>query len=99
MTRFATEWSTHGLRPLLLSHSATNRAAAVAAAVPRSCGYAYVRSFANIYVVMVRYSAPFELPAARAAVGAHLPEIERLTLALPPPDGPGSEGAENLMPG
>lgn len=48
----------------------------------------FAKSFANIYVLVVWFDAPFEELEARDLVDAALPRIERLTLALPPPDGP-----------
>jgi hypothetical protein len=47
-------------------------------------------SFAGIYVVVVWFEGPFELDLARARVRRAQPRIEALTLALPPPDGPGT---------
>lgn len=46
------------------------------------------KSFASIYVLVAWFDAPFEELEARALVDAALPNIERLTLALPPTDGP-----------
>jgi hypothetical protein len=56
----------------------------------------YFRSFAGIYVLVLRFAGPMELGTVRAAVNARLRRIEGLTLSLPPPDGPGSSGAEGV---
>jgi hypothetical protein len=51
-------------------------------------------SFAGIYVVVVWFDAPFDPSLVRARLRRALPEVEKLTLALPPYDGPGTdEGA------
>jgi hypothetical protein len=57
-------------------------------------GEAYLRSFATVYVLMLRFAHPFELEPLRALVDAALPDIARLTTALPPPGGPGGHGTE-----
>jgi hypothetical protein len=54
-------------------------------------------SFAGIYAVVVWFSAPFNPALIRARIRRALPEIEALTLALPPSDGPGfDEGAQRV---
>jgi hypothetical protein len=54
-------------------------------------------SFAGIYAVVVWFDQPFDSALARARIRRALPEIEALTLALPPSGGPGSdEGAMKL---
>jgi hypothetical protein len=64
--------------------------------IDRAQGLTYFRSFAGIYVVVLRFQAPFDLAALRPVVTKALPRIEALTLALPPPEGPGSGGAEGV---
>lgn len=64
--------------------------------VPRRLGHGYVRFFAAIYVLLLRFSGDFDANDVRAGVAATLPEIERLTLGLPPAGGPGSGGAEGF---
>ncbi len=49
--------------------------------------YICARSFANIYLLIVWFAAPFKARQIESTVDAALPEIERLTLDLPP-DGP-----------
>ena len=65
---------------------------------------ALVVSFAGVYLLVVEYRTPAETFVAsvqrqamvrKATLGA-LPKIERLTLALPPPAGPGSGSAEGV---
>jgi hypothetical protein len=51
-------------------------------------------SFASIYVVVVWFEKGFDPEVVRARMRRALPEIEALTLALPPPTDPGAdEGA------
>ncbi|MBX3191023.1 MAG: hypothetical protein KF819_28765 [Labilithrix sp.] len=51
-------------------------------------------SFAGIYVVVVWFYDGFGADLVRARIRRALPEIERLTLSLPPSGGPGAdEGA------
>jgi hypothetical protein len=45
-------------------------------------------SFAGIYVLLLGFDGEFDPFTADAKLRAALPRIERLTLALPPPDGP-----------
>jgi hypothetical protein len=52
--------------------------------------YLIARSFAGVYVLILWFDAPFEPDWARGHVHHMLPDIERLTVALPPPDGPES---------
>jgi hypothetical protein len=72
-------------------------------AVPQNRGsmtrrdYAYVRSFANLYVLMIRFSAPFDVGPVTSTVDAALSRIERLTLSLPPPSGPGDASGEGAV--
>jgi hypothetical protein len=57
----------------------------------------YARSFAGVYVVLLVFDAAFDELAVRRSVIAALPEIEALTVALPPPGGPdASSGAAKL---
>ena len=53
----------------------------------------YFRSFAGIYVLVLRFAGPFDLATVRAATLTALPTIEALTLLLPPPGGPDPNGA------
>jgi hypothetical protein len=48
-------------------------------------------SFAEIYVLVVWFDRAFETALIRARIRRALPEIEALTLALPPSDDPGSD--------
>jgi len=48
----------------------------------------YLRSFAGTYVLLVSLVEPIDELRLHRAVDAALPQIERLTLALPPTDGP-----------
>ena len=50
--------------------------------------YYVAKSFASLYVVVVWFSGPFDVAAAHDLLSAALPEIEALTLSLPPWDGP-----------
>lgn len=59
-------------------------------------GHGYARSFAGIYLLLVRSAGPVDLDHWRAAIASALPSIERLTLALPPPLGPGAGSAEGF---
>lgn len=62
----------------------------------RSLPCTYMRSYAGVYVLLLRFSGEFEDRAVQSAVAAALPAIEALTVALPPPDGPGAGGAEGF---
>ena len=62
----------------------------------RASGNAYLRSFGGIYVLLLRFSAPKPIQMVRAAVTPLLPRIEALVADIPPPSGPGSEGAEGV---
>jgi hypothetical protein len=54
-------------------------------------------SFAGIYAVVVWFHAAFDPAVVRARIRRALPEIESLTLALPPSGGPGfDEGAQQV---
>jgi hypothetical protein len=54
-------------------------------------------SFAGIYAVIVWFAGPFEPDMIRAKLRRALPEIEALTLAMPPSGGPGfDEGAAKI---
>lgn len=54
----------------------------------------FAASFAGIYAVAVWFDATFDSALVRAKVRRALPEIEALTVSLPPSGGPGSdEGA------
>jgi hypothetical protein len=57
-------------------------------------GHAYLRTYGSCYVLLLRFSGPFDHANAREITTEHLPRLEALTLALPPPDGPGSDGSE-----
>ncbi|MCP4304219.1 MAG: hypothetical protein GY788_04910 [bacterium] len=62
----------------------------------RRAGHAYLRSFGGIYVLLLRFSAPQPIQTVRSAVAPVLPRIEALVADIPPPSGPGSEGAEGV---
>jgi hypothetical protein len=57
-------------------------------------GHRYLRSYGSCYVLLLRFSAPCDVTAIRASVGAALARLETLTLRLPPAGGPGSSGSE-----
>lgn len=48
--------------------------------------FAAAESFAGVYMVLLLFDAPFEAGDVSALVRHALPEIEALTVALPPPD-------------
>lgn len=50
--------------------------------------YYVAKSFASLYVAVVWFGGPFTVAPAHDVLSAALPEIEALTLALPPWDGP-----------
>jgi hypothetical protein len=52
--------------------------------------YYVAKSFASLYVAVVWFGGPFTVAPAHDVLSAALPEIEALTLALPPWDGPGA---------
>jgi hypothetical protein len=54
-------------------------------------------SFGGFYILALWFNGAFEPALARARVRRELPRIERLTLALPPPDGPDSASAAGRM--
>ena len=66
------------------------------ASVVGAKGHAYIRTYGSCYVLVLRFAGPFDSAATREAVVGVLPRLERLTLGLPPPDGPGSSGHEAL---
>ncbi len=53
-------------------------------------GHAYLKSFASVYVLVLRFSAPFDLPQQRAVVAGALKPIEQLVVGLAQPTTPGS---------
>lgn len=57
--------------------------------------HAHARSFANVYFVLVAYDAHARDVAL--AITRHLPTIERLTVALPPPDGTSGHAAARRL--
>jgi hypothetical protein len=57
-------------------------------------GHAYLRSYGSCYVLLLRFSGPFDVNKTREAVLDALPRLEALTIRLPPPDGPGADGSE-----
>ena len=57
-------------------------------------GYVYLRTYGSCYVLLLRFPGPFDQDKARGAVTEALQRLEALTLRLPPPDGPGSDGNE-----
>ena len=64
---------------------------------PRHLGFGYARAFANVYVLLLRFSGPFEVTLVRDTTEPFLPRLEALTLALPPPEDPGGADGEGLM--
>ncbi len=48
--------------------------------------FAAAESFAGVYMVVLLFEAPFVAAEVSALVRRALPEIEALTVALPPPD-------------
>lgn len=50
--------------------------------------YYVAQSFASLYVAIIWYGGPFDVFSATEALRAALPEIEAITLSLPPWDGP-----------
>jgi hypothetical protein len=54
-------------------------------------------TFAGIYAVVVWFEAEFAPTLVRARLRRALPEIERLTLALPPSGGPGADAGAKKM--
>ncbi|MDC0743850.1 hypothetical protein [Polyangium mundeleinium] len=53
--------------------------------------FAYAQSFAGVYVLLLCFSGPFTPFPVASKVRAALPEIEALTVMLPPPEGPDRE--------
>ena len=64
--------------------------------IDRVFSYSYIRSFAGVYVLLLRFHGSFDSQLVRDLVSKALKSIELLTLALPPPDGPGSGTAEGV---
>lgn len=58
--------------------------------------FGYIWSFAGVYVLVLRFTRTFDAEPVRVLVVKALPSIEALTLALPPPDGPGSGTSEGF---
>jgi hypothetical protein len=52
----------------------------------------FARSFANIYVLVVWISGPYDEGAVKAEMERSLPSIEALTVSLPPPNPEPAEG-------
>ncbi len=48
--------------------------------------YMHAVSFAGVYLLIVWFRGRFDASAVQASVARQLPEIERLTMALPPDD-------------
>jgi hypothetical protein len=59
-------------------------------------GSTYLRSFAGVFVLLVRFESPFDQDLVRSVVGATLRRLEGLVVSLPPPNGPGSGSAEGF---
>jgi len=57
-------------------------------------GHAFLKTFGSCYVLLLRFSGPFDEGEVRSAVALSLPRVELLTLRLPPSGGPGSDGSE-----
>jgi hypothetical protein len=55
--------------------------------------YGFFRTFSGVYVLLLRSLVPVDDTGWPAAITEALPRIQALTLALPPPDGPGSGSA------
>jgi hypothetical protein len=47
-----------------------------------------LRSYAQLYVLVLSFAGPFPVLSVRGQVNTALPTLEELTLALPPSDGP-----------
>lgn len=60
--------------------------------------YFAARSFAGVYVLIVWFAAPFDVSTVRGLMRHALPDIERLTCALPPPDGPDRDANADRKP-
>lgn len=67
----------HGIRIDVVKNDGTGRYVAL--------------SFASLYVVVVWFEGTFEPALVRARIRRALPEIEALTVALPPSGGPGHD--------
>jgi hypothetical protein len=57
-------------------------------------GHAYLKSFGSCYVLLLRYAGGFDDDLTRTVVMDELARIEALTMALPSPDGPGSDATD-----
>ncbi len=77
-------------------HPQTPRGAHLGRRVSRDGRAAYLRSFSGTYVLLVALTEPVDEVGLHRVVDAALPEIERLTLALPPPDGPEARASAAL---
>ncbi len=69
------------------------------AVIDWASGHAYFRSYAGVYILALRFSGPFDHGEVHAAVSLALPRIEELTLALPPPGGPGTDSDASALRG
>lgn len=52
----------------------------------------FARSFANIYVLVVWISGPYDETTTRTEMQRSLPRVEALTVSLPPPSPEPAEG-------
>lgn len=52
----------------------------------------FVKTYGSCYVLLLRFAGDFSVEQVRSRVHAAIPRIEALTLLLPPPDGPESDG-------
>ena len=94
-----TEVAREDLLDLVRAGTARARAPLHRGGVLDSClsgrmGHAYLKTYASCYVLVLRFSGPFDEQKTRAAVSLALPRLEALTVRLPPSGGPGSRGQE-----
>ncbi len=61
-------------------------------ALSSSSAHAYVKTYGSCYVLLLRFAGDFDEDRVRARVHAELTRLEALTLLLPPPEGPDSDG-------
>jgi hypothetical protein len=70
------------------------RGGALDTVVSGRAGHAYLKSFGSCYILLLRYAGGFDDHLTRAVVMDQIARIEALTMALPPPDGPGFDAAD-----
>jgi hypothetical protein len=66
------------------------------ALIPSREDYGLFRTFSGVYVLLLRSLVPVDGASWPGAITEALPRIQALTLALPPPDGPGSGTAQGF---